>query len=549
MHKKLCPVQILRLTCFRLIFWISRDRKVFCFDHETTTQLWKMENCHNSDIHDVDFHQNVVVTGSRDATVKVSFHPEFTDEASFCETVWNFDDWPSKAKRLFRTKWLVAFEKPNANDAFHAMKGTEPQLRPRLCPFFAFIEDCFVRFGRSISARMEVGRGSCITLSSRRTEFGRWLSTQRDSKSHPHVFSRFWMFERAQTHTHKQKQKLECMAALCYALLHRQQTSRNANNSKKNWGEKKFWVTDGQPDGHTSQPENTSRFCSGKARLKAEFFGRAAESGVALWCCIIVVVVIFHGSDPGGKHANRAAFHMSFAILFVTGDNLVHFSSFVTGTTGIDFIPPLRMWDMNGWVRVWFQWLCFLDFQQSATSVLVLSNRNCVTCEVQRMGPTAKNVAFSYVTARWHNKSMRENNLAIVASKWVLLAFLFLSTAPMNIFCASCRALLANLGGPYRNGAGVLDIQFESPNVLFSCGYDTLVRMWDLRTSHNKWWVSVLLLSVDFPWKKSRKKTPLFGAKGEQILVVRWTCRDKFDSLAGLSLSKRFQLLLSFLQC
>ena len=25
------------------------------------------------------------------------------------------------------------------------------------------------------------------------------------------------------------------------------------------------------------------------------------------------------------------------------------FSSFVTGTAGIDYIPPLRMWDMNGY--------------------------------------------------------------------------------------------------------------------------------------------------------------------------------------------------------
>ena len=26
------------------------------------------------------------------------------------------------------------------------------------------------------------------------------------------------------------------------------------------------------------------------------------------------------------------------------------FSSFVTGTAGIDYIPPLRMWDVNGCV-------------------------------------------------------------------------------------------------------------------------------------------------------------------------------------------------------
>ena len=51
-----------------------------------------------------------------------------------------------------------------------------------------------------------------------------------------------------------------------------------------------------------------------------------------------------------------------------------------------------------------------------------------------------------------------------------------------------CRGqLLGNLGGRYKNGAGVLDIQYESPDILLSCGYDTSIRMWDLRTSLAKW--------------------------------------------------------------
>lgn len=32
-------------------------------------------------------------------------------------------------------------------------------------------------------------------------------------------------------------------------------------------------------------------------------------------------------------------------------------------------------------------------------------------------------------------------------------------------------------------GAGVMDIKFESPNILLSCGYDTAVRLWDIRNS------------------------------------------------------------------
>ena len=32
-----------------------------------------------------------------------------------------------------------------------------------------------------------------------------------------------------------------------------------------------------------------------------------------------------------------------------------------------------------------------------------------------------------------------------------------------------------------KRGAGVLDVKFESPNTLLSCGYDTAVRLWDMR--------------------------------------------------------------------
>ena len=38
------------------------------------------------------------------------------------------------------------------------------------------------------------------------------------------------------------------------------------------------------------------------------------------------------------------------------------------------------------------------------------------------------------------------------------------------------------LGG-YRFGAGVLDMKYEDPNTLLSCGYDASLRMWDTRTA------------------------------------------------------------------
>lgn len=46
--------------------------------------------------------------------------------------------------------------------------------------------------------------------------------------------------------------------------------------------------------------------------------------------------------------------------------------------------------------------------------------------------------------------------------------------------------LITHLGSDFPPGAGVLDVMYESPSTLLSCGYDTYVRYWDLRTSARK---------------------------------------------------------------
>uniref|UniRef100_G3MRF3 F-box domain-containing protein n=1 Tax=Amblyomma maculatum TaxID=34609 RepID=G3MRF3_AMBMU len=53
--------------------------------------------------------------------------------------------------------------------------------------------------------------------------------------------------------------------------------------------------------------------------------------------------------------------------------------------------------------------------------------------------------------------------------------------APLQAFDLSTGALITSLGTSYRNGAGVLHVYPETPVELLSCGYDTFVRLWDLR--------------------------------------------------------------------
>ncbi len=117
-----------------------RDRSVFCFDHETTTQLWNLKTGHLSDIHDVDFYQGIVVTGSRDATVKVG-----------CQSGFFFSS--VGAYRLVS----------DVSDVF---------------------ENCFCSCGRWLNETVEIETGIFYTQSNRRTGSGRSLSIHEDSKFH-----------------------------------------------------------------------------------------------------------------------------------------------------------------------------------------------------------------------------------------------------------------------------------------------------------------------------------------------------------------------------
>jgi len=49
-------------------------------------------------------------------------------------------------------------------------------------------------------------------------------------------------------------------------------------------------------------------------------------------------------------------------------------------------------------------------------------------------------------------------------------------------FCARLQ-LTCDLGTGYKHGAGTLDIQHVDANTVISAGYDTYIRMFDLRAS------------------------------------------------------------------
>ncbi|XP_034537781.1 F-box/WD repeat-containing protein 4 [Notolabrus celidotus] len=58
--------------------------------------------------------------------------------------------------------------------------------------------------------------------------------------------------------------------------------------------------------------------------------------------------------------------------------------------------------------------------------------------------------------------------------------------SPLCIWDVDRLECVCSLGSEFRRGAGVLDMVFESPYQLYTCGYDTYIRLWDLRLNPRK---------------------------------------------------------------
>ncbi|CAL8368289.1 F-box/WD repeat-containing protein 4 [Gadus morhua] len=58
--------------------------------------------------------------------------------------------------------------------------------------------------------------------------------------------------------------------------------------------------------------------------------------------------------------------------------------------------------------------------------------------------------------------------------------------SPLRVWDVESCECVSSLGEEFRRGAGVLDMVFETPHQLYTCGYDTYIRLWDLRLSPRK---------------------------------------------------------------
>ncbi|XP_076461114.1 F-box/WD repeat-containing protein 4-like [Babylonia areolata] len=98
----------------------------------------------------------------------------------------------------------------------------------------------------------------------------------------------------------------------------------------------------------------------------------------------------------------------------------------------------------------------------------------------------------------------------------------------------SSGEFLGHLGHEHKRGFGVLDMKFESANILLTCGHDSYVRMWDLRTHEcvNQW--EDKFDSTVYCLQSDDQNTMLTGT-ARHGLVRLWDKRQQHDVQAYYS--------------
>ncbi|MBN3271225.1 FBXW4 protein, partial [Polyodon spathula] len=152
-------------------------------------------------------------------------------------------------------------------------------------------------------------------------------------------------------------------------------------------------------------------------------------------------------------------------------------SSFVTGTACCGHVAPLRIWDMErnrggqGQPLCPFHEGCILTAERLEFTSQLVPGRQSISPQV---------FTSKLFDIRGCDTSDSLNQFTGKRRPCQT------SQHPYIMFPHKCCQLLTCLGTDFLRGAGVLDIVYESPSTLLSCGYDTYIRYWDVRASTRK---------------------------------------------------------------
>ncbi|XP_023367437.1 F-box/WD repeat-containing protein 4 isoform X1 [Otolemur garnettii] len=125
-------------------------------------------------------------------------------------------------------------------------------------------------------------------------------------------------------------------------------------------------------------------------------------------------------------------------------------------------------------------------------SIIVSGSRDKTAKEAEKQQPYLKSACFRKCEhtgpgdCGLKNIHLEVRSLPALRSSFVTGTACCGHFSPLRIWDLNSGQLVTHLGSDFPPGAGVLDVMYESPSTLLSCGYDTYVRYWDLRTSVRK---------------------------------------------------------------
>ncbi|KAF5276056.1 hypothetical protein FQA39_LY00852 [Lamprigera yunnana] len=117
------------------------------------------------------------------------------------------------------------------------------------------------------------------------------------------------------------------------------------------------------------------------------------------------------------------------------------------------------------------------------------------------------------------------------------------SIAPLHIFDLNRFVVISELGKNLSKGSGILDLKWENPYTLLSCGYDKNVRYWDLRigkcvrTWCDPFYATVYCIDTDncctlLSGTQSHGRVVLWDMRSVRYIQLYFmeTCRNSFRS-------------------
>ncbi|XP_011704723.1 PREDICTED: F-box/WD repeat-containing protein 4-like [Wasmannia auropunctata] len=116
-----------------------------------------------------------------------------------------------------------------------------------------------------------------------------------------------------------------------------------------------------------------------------------------------------------------------------------------------------------------------------ATSENVIAGLECGTIKIQRHPDMDRPVYDEEICIRLMDK-VQSLSVNPTATKFAVGSSGISDVSPLHVIDIERYTTVDTMRHAWKHGAGILDMVWDDPNTLLTCGYDTYIRKWDLRT-------------------------------------------------------------------